>query len=334
MTAVTATGGSVGTTSRAALTVSYNDAGAAAGLPQKVFIKCTSTLAQRLMLGLGGFIECEAGFYADVRPRLEIEAPHGYFAAVDARSWRSILLLEDVLSTRGARFLGPQAKVSPQQLADLLSSVATWHRALWNHRDLMRWRWLRSTAEQMRTIDALIGMADRRGVGGRRSRNLTPASLRRRRHDLYAGMRRSMQLQAHAAQTYLHGDLHVANTYLTAAGTLGVCDWQVGLKGCWAHDVAYLLITALEIDERRSSESELLDHYRDRLSQAGGPRITREEAFLAYRRATFYPHFAWTYTLGRSRLQPSFQPQEVCLMMIERISAAIVDLNSLEAVGL
>jgi hypothetical protein len=40
------------------------------------------------------------------------------------------------------------------------------------------------------------------------------------------------------------------------------------------------------------------------------------------------------YTIGRSRLQPKFQPRQVSLSMIERIATAIDDLDSLGAVGL
>ena len=45
------------------------------------------------------------------------------------------------------------------------------------------------------------------------------------------------------------------------------------------------------------------------------------------------PYFAWVYTIGRSRLQPNFQSDRVSLTMIERISTAIDDLDSLRAVG-
>jgi hypothetical protein len=38
--------------------------------------------------------------------------------------------------------------------------------------------------------------------------------------------------------------------------------------------------------------------------------------------------------MGRSRLQPNFQPDGVSLTMIERISTAIDDLDSLGVVGL
>ncbi|HZE03747.1 MAG TPA: phosphotransferase, partial [Solirubrobacteraceae bacterium] len=135
-------------------------------------------------------------------------------------------------------------------------------------------------------------------------------------------------------RTYLHGDLHVANTYLTRDSAMGIADWQVGLQGSWAYDYAYLVASALETDERRAWERDLLEFYLERLAAAGGAVLGRESAWRAYRRATLYPYFAWTYTLGRSRLQPKFQPDDVSLTMIRRISAAIEDLGSLDAVGL
>ena len=115
---------------------------------------------------------------------------------------------------------------------------------------------------------------------------------------------------------------------------MGIADWQVGLTGSWAHDVAYLITTALEVEDRRRFERDLLDFYVECLAGAGGGTLPRQAAWTAYRQATFYPYFAWVYTIGRSRLQPSFQPDEISLTMIERIAAAVEDLNSLGAVGL
>ncbi len=70
-----------------------------------------------------------------------------------------------------------------------------------------------------------------------------------------------MQSIAQGPMTYLHGDLHVANTYLTAEGTVGVCDWQCGLQGSWVHDYAYIVATAPDIEDRRAWERELLRLY-------------------------------------------------------------------------
>jgi len=333
VSAVRVLGGSAGTTTRRAFELEY--AGdPTADLPRRLFVKCTTGVSQRLMLGLGGFIETEPGFYAEVRPGLEIEAPVGYFGAVDPRTWRSIVMMEDVTSTRGASFWRPTAKVAREQVEDLLANAARWHGALWDSPRLAGWPWLKSTAEQMRLIDALIAMADRTRAGVRRAAPVIPPALRARRSDLYEGMRRSMQIAGAGERTYLHGDLHVANTYATASGRMGVADWQAGLQGSWAFDYAYLLITALEVEDRRAWERELLDGYLERLAAAGGRPPPREQAWLAYRQATLYPFFAWAYTIGRSRLQPRFQPEETSLTMLRRIAAAIEDLDSLAAVGL
>jgi aminoglycoside phosphotransferase (APT) family kinase protein len=142
-----------------------------------------------------------------------------------------------------------------------------------------------------------------------------------------------MQIASQGPRTYLHGDLHIANTYVTREGRMGIADWQVGLQGSWAYDVGYLLATALDIEDRRAWERDLLDFYLSRLAEAGGGIVAREQAWQAYRQAMFYPYFAWVYTIGRSRLQPRFQPDEVSLTMIARIAAAIDDLDSFAALG-
>lgn len=327
-------GGSTGTTTRRTLRITYEDVGEATTPPRWLFVKCTNALGQRLMLGLGGLIHGEPAFYAHIRPRLSIEAPLGYFGAVEERSWRSLVVLEDVAHTRGAVFWDPTAQITREHMQDVLEQAAIWHGALWESPLLASWTWLRTPAEQMRMIDSLIGLADRRGAGVERAGEAIPESLRARQGDLHTALRCSMEILSREPRTYLHGDLHAANTYVTREGRVGICDWQVGLHGSWAHDVAYLMATALTVEERRSWERELLDHYRDRLAAAGGPALSSEEAWLSYRRSLFYPYFAWVYTLGRSRFQPAFQPQPVSLTLIGRIARAIEDLDSLAAVGL
>lgn len=327
-------GGSRGTTTRTRLQITYNQPGTQAGLPTRLFVKGTTTLAQRVMLGLGGFIQSEPAFYTHLRPELDIEAPHGYFAAGDARSWRSVVIMEDVAGTRQATFWQPAIRITRPQIEDLLAAAATWHGALWEDPRLTGWTWCRTPADHMALIDALLGLADRTRAGTNRAGHVIPAGLRGRRGDLLAAMRASMALASCGPRTYLHGDLHIANTYMTGDGAMGVCDWQTGLRGSWAFDYAYLVSTALAIEDRRAWEGDLLDFYLERLAAAGGQRIPRAQAWDAYRRSTVYPYFAWVYTVGRSRLQPSFQPVEIGLTMIQRIAVAIEDLGTLAALGL
>jgi hypothetical protein len=323
-----------GTTTRGALHVTYNQSGTAAALPRDLFVKCTSSVPQRLMLGMGGLIGGEPGFYEQIRPELEIEAPAGYFGTVDVESWRSMVVMENVAVTRSARFWGAEPLSRPQ-IEDLIANVARWHGTLWESPSLVTtWRWLRTPAEQARLIEALIGLADRTGAGARRAAPVLPPSLHGRQPDLFEGMRRSLSWLGEPPHTYLHGDLHLGNAYATGDGRMGVCDWQVGLRGGWAHDLGYLLITALGVEDRRAWERELLRFYLERLTEAGGAAPAADNAWLAYRRATLYPYFAWIYTLGRSRLQPRFQATDMALTVIGRIAAAIEDLDSLGAVGL
>lgn len=334
VTSVTPLHCSVGTTTRLTLALTYDHAGRTARLPRRVFVKHTHRLGQRLMLGLGGLIQGEPYFYAQVRPILRIESPSIYFGSLDERSWRSILVLEDVAHTRGASFWQPGHRTTREQMEDLLSTMARWHGQLWESSLLAAWRWLKTPADLMHVIDSLIGLADRVPTGIRRAGHVIPPALRTRRGDLHAGLRRSMELASQGPRTYLHGDLHPTNTYITREGNVGICDWQCGLRGSWAHDYAYAMATALDVEDRRAWERELLALYVERLEAGGGPRLSPDAAWLAYRRALFYPYFAWVYTLGRSRLQPRFQPAEVSLIMIGRIAAAIDDLGALAAVGL
>jgi hypothetical protein len=243
-------------------------------------------------------------------------------------------VIKDVIGTRRARFWQPGVRIGREQIEDLLSTVAAWHRALRDSAWLARWPWLKTPLEQMRVIDALIGLADRTRAGTERARGVIPLAVQAHQAELLDAMRRSMETVSAGPRTYLHGDLHIADAYLMPANRVGIADWQVGLQGSWAHDFAYMVMTALEVEDRRAWERGLLDFYLERLAGAGGRAPPRGRAWQAYRQATFYPYFAWLYTIGRSRLQPNFQPGEVSLTMIGRIASAIEDLEAFAAVGL
>ncbi|HET6153265.1 MAG TPA: hypothetical protein VFE15_09915, partial [Marmoricola sp.] len=59
-----------------------------------------------------------------------------------------------------------------------------------------------------------------------------------------------------------------------------------------------------------------------------------DDAWLRYRQAVFYAYSAWSFTIGRAFYQPKMQPDEVSLACINRVAAAIEDLDALGAVGL
>ena len=125
--------------------------------------------------------------------------------------------------------------------------------------------------------------------------------------------------------TLVHGDAHAGNVYRTAAGKLGIVDWQILQKGEWAQDVAYHLGAVLTPEDRRTHERRLVDHYLERLKALGGPAIDREEAWTRYRAGMVYGYFLWAIT---RKVDPP-----VILEFVRRLGLAVSDLDSYAVVG-
>lgn len=326
---------SAGTSTRWGIDVTYNSKGQAAGLPRRVFVKTTTSFPQRLILGAANVIGGEIGFYSSIRPNLEIETPQGYFAGIDEQSWRSVVVLEDIAVTRGAQFSSPTTQVTLENMKDLVGDMASFHGRYWNDPSLEQHPdWLKSPLAHLEQISRFIGMRRRSEIGFQRAAAVQPAALNGRYDDLWTGLERSLDLASRGPQTFLHGDTHVGNTYTTSSGRMGFTDWQVIVRGLWAYDLAYIVTTALTVDDRRTHEHELVRYYLERLAETGVAAPSFDEAWLAYRQQTFYPCFAWLLTIGRSAIQPKMQTDATSLALLERTFTAIVDLESFAAIGL
>lgn len=327
-------GGSTGTSTRHGLRLTYNDAGVAAGLPTELYTKTTSSVTQRLIQGLAGIIEGEIDFFNKVRPRIDIETPHGYHSAVDRRSWRSISVLENISVTRGATFLHSNVHFDRKAIEDLLSDLATLHGTMWEDPEVTRSdSWMPTPHDLLMSIKTSINMRKRSVIGADRAKAVVPTSLREQADDLWFAFERSMAQATLGPRTFLHGDAHVGNTYRTSEGRTGYTDWQMVRRGSWAFDVALSMTTVLDVEDRRAWERDLLGFYLERLAKAGGEPPELEAAWDLYRAQALYPYHSWTYTIGRGPLQPKMQPDELCLPIIERSAAAIIDHGSIAAVS-
>jgi aminoglycoside phosphotransferase (APT) family kinase protein len=161
-----------------------------------------------------------------------------------------------------------------------------------------------------------------------------PSSLVGRDKEIYRAFLASMTVSSQGPLTFLHGDPHIRNYYLTKDGTVGVVDWQVTFRGGWGHDFAYTMLSSLGIEDRRAWERDLLAFYLDRLAAHGAATApTLDAAWEAYRRQTLYTFVGWLYTIGFGPLQPNMQPDAVSLKVIERSAAAVCDLDSLRALS-
>lgn len=323
--------GSHGTSTRVAIRVEYNEAGEQAGLPTALFAKTTTAFSQRILLGGGKMIDGETRFFRDFRPRVEMEAPIGYWGAADSASWRSIALMEDIAETRGAEFVEPNAPIARDQMEDLVRNLARLHGTFWEHPSI---KVLKTTNEALEAYLAAIDMKKRCAVGLRRAEEVVPESLHGHSDRLWAGVARAVDLATNGLpQTLLHGDPHIGQTYVTAEGQMGFVDWQVVMRGGWAHDFAYTVNSGCEPEDRRAWDRELLTAYLDELKHVAGRAPSFDEAWLAYRQQSMFAYAAWAFTIGRAAYQPKMQSVETCLTLLRRITTAIDDNDSLGALG-
>ncbi|NIJ35951.1 hypothetical protein FHR22_000600 [Sphingopyxis panaciterrae] len=331
VTRVTPAGGSVGSSTRQGFILDLNDAARTAGVPAQIFTKSTPILMQRLLLGLSNCLFGEVGFYRDFRPQIDMEAPAGYWACVDARSMRSMIVMEDVVATRQADFIMDGAAVNRDEMASLLTGLARLHARFWKDASLAEHSWLRGTPSYLGDNDRFLRMAYWAGLGMEAAPELIPPAVRGRIDALWDGVvRRNAREAARGNFTLLHGDAHIAQTYRTASGAMGFCDWQVMLRGPWAWDVSYIMSTGLEIEDRRAWEEELLRLYLGELAAAGGPALDWNEAWDAYRANMPYAFLAWAFTIGHNSVVQAVQPETTTRRLVERTAAAMADLGSID----
>jgi phosphotransferase family enzyme len=332
VTAYSTPGGSVGTSTRTALRVTYNAAGQAAGLPTVLFTKTTAQLGQRLVLGAADVLHGETNFYLKFRPAVEMEAPNAYWGGVDESSWRSMILMEDVAVTKGAEFIRPTTPLTRGQVEDVLLNMAAYHGAWWQAPEL---KILKDPTDHLNNVSQFIDFERRCAVGMERAKSVIPARLFGQADRLWKGTEKSLKIATEVLPpTLLHGDSHVGQTYITGGGRMGLADWQATMQGGWAYDFSYFVGSACEPDDRRKWERELLELYLEGLARSGGTAPSFEEAWLRYRQCLFYPYSAWAFTIGRAFYQPKMQPVDVCLVIIKRLATAIDDLDSFGALGI
>jgi aminoglycoside phosphotransferase (APT) family kinase protein len=326
--------GSSGTSVRSRLHLQYNDLGAESRLPGTLFAKSTPTLVTRIANGITGTARAEAGFYRELRPLLTLQAPRGHHCATDPRSFRTIHLLEDLVATKNAAFWTPTTAISRSQAEQIVGELARLHGAaaalpLVGGR---RPAWLVSYPQwwQAASSATYIRRYHHRGQASADDEGITPPRLRGRSSALWQKFVASIDAHRDLSRTLIHGDVHLGNWYVTGSGAMGLCDWQCVSVGHWSRDLAYALVTALTIDQRRSWERELIALYSQRLGEAGGDVLDSATTWDLYRQQTLGALVMWTPTHDPPRFLPAMQPKSMTTEMLRRILTAVDDLEAID----
>ncbi|MFR9806833.1 phosphotransferase family protein [Pseudonocardia sp. RS010] len=325
-------GGSDGTASRRAITVAYNEAGQAAGLPTALYSKMTPTLLNRLLVGVTGAAGMEALFYGRIRPHLDIGAPAGYHGAWDPRTCRSFVLTEDITATRGAVF-GDATTIHVDRAGaeSMVRELARYHGGLWEDPRLdHEWTDLVDTHTWQRTFNTRTRFDSGAMLGFRIAPDEIPRALHDRKAEVRKAFDRSLAINARGPKTLVHHDVHPGNWFRLPDGSLNLYDWQGIAKGNWAIDFSYAITAALEPEDRRAWEHDLLEQYLQLLGDAGGKPPSFEDAWLAYRQQTLHGLILWLYTVLVGRVQ-EIQSDAHVRILIRRTAQAVVDLETLDA---
>jgi hypothetical protein len=328
-------GGSDGTSSRRALKIDYNVVGQLAGLPTRLFTKSASSFQSRLMLVAGGVTESETIFYRDIRPQLDwLRSPRSYHAAFDPKTYRSIVMMDD-LSAEGWTFPDPmQDTICRQDAEDMVDQMAYYHADFWDDPRLSSQLGRLASTEvfQQRINEVGLLKAAQRGLDHIEA--ITPPTIYRRRDELIPTTMRALHLNSTGTPTLLHQDVHQGNWLRDPDGRMGLYDWQCVARGEWALDFAYAMAVNLHTEDRRAWERELLERYLWRLGE-GGVREppSFEQAWLRYRQQPFHVVIFSLLTIGAGRFQPDMQPKDYMARCWERIATFLDDHDSLDSVN-
>jgi hypothetical protein len=312
-----------GTASKVRLALDYNEAGRDYGLPPSAWLK--GGFEGRAFGNAPTFV-AEARFFTDWAPLLPINIPRAFYSGVDPTGEQGLVLIED-LDLRGATYGKSTAPLTPERAARVLDVRAHCHAALW---ESPRIAGLRTYRDRFAGTNHWVAQMTAPGVYERWIETPRFAHVAKALHDPHAyaaGMDALYGFTEQGPLCFNQGDAHLGNIFFEADGTPGILDWQAYIRCNGMVDVAYFLIGAIGIEDRRQHERDLIAGYLDSLKRHGVKAPPSfDQAWLDYRRFALHG-FAWTMTTGE------FHPEDVIQAYADRYGAAAGDLESLKALG-
>jgi hypothetical protein len=305
-----------GTSSRARLVLTGND------VPESVFVKIAArTAATRLMGELGRLGSTEVRFYSQLAPEVP-GIPLAYGATFDTWTGRYVLVLEDLPAS--CVFPDTLHPLSIDQAGLIVELLATVHGTFWER---MRQNgggplgWLYTPSGDVTSL--LTGALMTTSMKRLSERTTVAVENGRFIAENYRAVAALIDTPPH---TVMHGDAHPGNMYFRD-GEAGLLDWQAVRRGHPSRELAYTLITSLTPEDRRGSQRELLDIYRQALAASGGPELDREDLWLRYRQGALYAYVAPLITAGMGGMQV----EDIAMEGLRRGVDALDDLETVAA---
>jgi Phosphotransferase enzyme family len=299
-------------------------------LPSGLCAKIGMELRDTKLNLTGSTYDTEGRFYLHMASIFTEFTPKCYSVILDPPAHRCAMLLED-LTVGGGRFGSTtDGSLSPQQAETIVQQLARLHGKWWGRTGSLPTVALPTGINADNQLGRYYARFDERYVQSKLDLprgDAVPVRLRDAKalHDAFWAM---ANISRQRPVSLVHGDPHLGNVFIRPDGRVGMADWQTIRWNNWAYDIAYLVGSALEIDQRRSVERDMLSSYAEALQLAGGPKLSADELWTHYRQAMIYGLYGWL------TCPDVFEyPEEVCLSYVTKFSAAVDDMDTIGALA-
>lgn len=285
--------------------------------PASLFLKQHAPTNREAHLANGN-LYVEAQLYDSGVP-LGVDFPAIYRVVIDHEDLNFLVVMED-LNARGADPRDATRPMTVKQVKSGVEGLARLHSLYWGFdgHSQPKLDWVRSWGA-VTGFEGGFRVNIPRGLE-RAAGTLPDALSHWSVEDLIALWGRYVATLGHGTPTLLHADAHIGNSYVLPDDTVGFFD-PICRRGNWAQDTGYFLVSALETNDRRRSDADLVDAYRAALSLPEGAPPSREDMWLQYRASPIYGLCVWLATLGAD----GWQRNEICLPLSQRYAAAFVE---------
>ena len=306
------------------------DYGTTAGLhlPRRLIVKVA-----RPGMGDLPLYDNEVNVYFRLGDELPVNTPRCLGVVRDAPSSSFGLVLED-LRPQGIQFPSVLTPTTPGDLEKLLDQFAALHAKYWESPrfdDDLAWVHPHASGpiHELFNHEGGVPMLVNWEVQTQQFKRELVESVGETTGSLLEKIAVAQAHQATLPLTLVHGDAHIGNTYRMPDGSHGLLDYQLTAHGFCMHDVAYVIVTGLSVQDRRRHERELIAYYRNRLIHAGltdvpsTPDLEQEYRYAA----------AWCFYIGWLTTPLENYGWEINVANHIRLATAYRDLDSNEALS-
>ena len=298
------------------------------GLPATILAKLPATdpLMLPLFHLLGPNLR-EVNFFRHLSRDCSLRTPACYCGLADSATGNSVLLLEDLGSSRQGDSL---AGCSLDEARQIVRQLAAFHAQWWESPRLADLDWLPSRETEAPAFRKLHEPACQSFL--ERAGDLMPPALRQLADSIPGNITRIKTLLAKPPRTIVHGDFRLDNCYFpsdVSSPSPLVLDWEFCGIGRGALDLATFVCEFLPPAQRRREERGLLTEYHSALELNGVTGYSLEQCWFDYR-LSLLDIFALWIVSGAFCDYSGQRATTFLSNTLTRLDAAISDLRPLD----